>query len=57
VVRLCSPQVEKEMLKFLIFQDRFDILPVAELLEMRFSGVAEQEYTELYWKSQVNRGT
>jgi len=29
------------MLNFLIFQDRFDILPVAELLEMRLSGIAE----------------
>jgi len=30
------------------FQDRLDIL-----LEMRLSGVAEQEYTGLYGKSQI----
>jgi hypothetical protein len=37
-----------KLLKNLIFQDRFDIL-----LEMRLSGVAEQEYTGLYEKSQL----
>jgi hypothetical protein len=36
--------VKKKMLKFLIFQYRFDILTVAELLEMSFSSVAEQQY-------------
>ena len=35
-------------LKILIFKDRLGIL-----LEMRFSGVAEQEYAMLYGKSQV----
>jgi hypothetical protein len=35
-------------LKFLIFQYRFDIL-----LEIRLSGVAEQEYAGLYGKSQI----
>ena len=40
--------VEKETLKYLIFQYRFDIL-----LEMKFSGVAEQEYKILYGKSQT----
>jgi len=39
---------EKETLKYLIFQDRFDIL-----LEMKFSGVAEQGYTMLYGKSRL----
>ena len=39
---------EKETLKYLIFQDRFDIL-----LEKRLSCVAEQDYTRLYGKSQV----
>jgi len=38
----------KKTLKFSIFQDRFDIL-----LEMRLSGVAEQDYTVLYGKSQL----
>jgi hypothetical protein len=34
------------------FNNKFDILPVAELLEKRFSGVAEQGYTILlYGKS------
>ena len=36
---------EKETLKYLIFQDRFDIL-----LEKRLSGIAEQEYTGPYGK-------
>ncbi len=39
---------EKKTLKYLIFQDRFDIL-----LEMRFSGIAEQGYKMLYGKSQT----
>jgi hypothetical protein len=34
----------------LIFQDRFDIL-----LEMGISGVAEQEYTIVYGKSQISK--
>ena len=38
----------KETLKYLFFQDRFDIL-----LEMRLSNVAEQEYKILYGKSQT----
>ena len=32
----------------MIFQDGLDII-----LEMRLRGVAEQEYTGLYWKSQL----
>jgi len=39
--------VKKKQYESLNFQDRFDIL-----LEMKFSGVAEQEYTML-WKSQI----
>jgi len=35
--------------EILNFQDRFYIL-----LEMRLSGVAEQEYTRLYGKSQLS---
>jgi len=39
---------EKETLKYLIFQDRFDML-----LEMKFSSVAEQGYTMSSGKSQT----
>ena len=39
---------EKETLKILIFQDKFDIL-----WEMRFSGVDGQGYTMLYEKPYV----
>ena len=40
--------LSKKEVKILIFRDRFDIL-----LEMRLSGVAEQEYTGLYGKSRL----
>ena len=42
----CS-DVQEKTLKFLIFQDRFDIL-----LKMEFSGVAEQQY--FVWEIPVN---
>ena len=48
--RLRRDDVEKKTLNFLIFQYRFDIL-----LEIRFNGVAEQEYTGLYGKSQLKK--
>jgi len=40
--------MEKLTIFLVDFSDRFDIL-----LEMRLSGVAEQEYTKLYGKSQI----
>jgi hypothetical protein len=50
-----SPQVEKETQNFLIFQDKFDILPVAKLLEIRLSDVIEQKYIGLYGKFQIRK--
>jgi len=49
VIWLCWPQVETETLKFLIFQDRFGIL-----LEMSFSGVAEQGIWEIRIKWEMS---
>ena len=46
--RLRCGDAEKETLKYLIFQDRFDML-----LKMRLSSVTEQEYTMLYGISQT----
>ena len=44
----CGRNIFEIKLKILNFQDRFDIL-----LKMRLSGVAEQECTKLYGKSQI----